>query len=53
MQRKYARWYKGQVDASLPAVHMYEHLGYKTIRHENMALQNGTVLVYDIMRKDL
>ena len=41
------------IDASLPTVHMYEHLGYKTLRQESMELQNGTVLVYDIMRKDL
>ena len=41
------------IDASLPAVCMYEHLGYKTLRHENMELQNGAVLVYDIMKKDL
>ena len=41
------------IDASLPAVRMYEHLGYKTLRHESMELQNGVVLVYDIMRKDL
>ena len=32
---------------------MYEHLSYKTLRHESMELQNGVALVYDIMRKDL
>ena len=41
------------VDASLPAVRMNEHLGYKTLRHESMELQNGATLVYDIMRKDV
>lgn len=41
------------VDASLPALHMYEHLGYKTLRRESMKLKSGTMLVYDVMSKCL
>lgn len=41
------------LDASLPACHMYEKRGYVTVRHDRWELDNGVVLVYEIMKKDL
>lgn len=41
------------IDASLPACHMYEKRGYKTQKHEKWDVENGVVLVYEIMRKEL
>lgn len=41
------------LDASLPAVHLYEKRGYKTIRHDRWKVENGAVLVYEVMEKRL
>jgi GNAT superfamily N-acetyltransferase len=41
------------LDASLPAVRLYEKLGYKTVRHEKMTVENDAVLVYEVMKKEL
>ncbi len=41
------------LDASLPAVHLYESLGYKAISHERYPVAHGAVLVYEIMEKKL
>lgn len=41
------------LDASLPASHLYEKRGYQTIRHEKLNVENGRVLVYEIMAKPL
>lgn len=41
------------LDASLPAVMLYERLGYKTINHNKYPLKNDIVLVYDMMEKRL
>ena len=41
------------LDASLPACHMYEKRGYKTIKHERWNVENGVVLVYEVMEKML
>lgn len=41
------------LDASLPASHIYEKRGYKTIKHERWNVENGVVLVYEIMEKTL
>ena len=41
------------LDASLPASHLYEKRGYKTIKHERHNVANGVVLVYEIMEKRL
>lgn len=41
------------LDASLPASHMYEERGYVTVRHEKWEVENGAILVYEIMRKQL
>ena len=41
------------LDASLPASHLYEKRGYKTIKHESWTAEDGAVLVYEIMEKEL
>ncbi len=41
------------LDASLPASHLYESRGYKTIKHEKWPVDNGVILVYEIMEKQL
>lgn len=41
------------LDASLSAVCLYEHRGYKTIGHGIYELQNDVKLVYEIMEKFL
>lgn len=40
-----------QLDASLPAAHLYEKLGYQTIRHERYPVANGVILAYEVMEK--
>lgn len=42
-----------ELDASLPASALYEKRGYKTIKHEKWKVENGVVLVYEIMEKAL
>lgn len=39
------------LDASLPASHLYEKRGYQTLRHEKWDVENGRILVYEIMSK--
>lgn len=41
------------LDASLPAVHLYEHRGYKTVGHGIYELENDVKLVYEIMERKL
>lgn len=41
------------LDASLPAVCLYEHRGYKTVGHGIYELENEVKLVYEIMEKKL
>ena len=41
------------LDASLSAVFLYEHRGYKTVGHGIYELQNDVKLVYEIMEKEL
>lgn len=41
------------LDASLPASHLYEKLGYKTKKHERWNVENGVILVYEVMEKKL
>ena len=41
------------LDASLSAVFLYEHRGYKTVGHEIYELENGVKLVYEVMEKRL
>ena len=42
-----------ELDASLPASRLYEKRGYKTVKHEKWDVENGVVLVYEIMEKPL
>lgn len=41
------------LDASLPAVCLYWHRGYKTVGHGIYELEHNVKLVYDIMEKKL
>ena len=41
------------LDASLPAIHLYEKRGYVTQKHEKWLFEHGAVLVYEIMQKKL
>lgn len=41
------------LDASLSAVFLYEHRGYKTVRHGVCELENDVKLIYEIMEKKL
>lgn len=44
---------KVYLDASLPASHLYEKRGYRTIKHEKWKVENGVILVYEVMEKFL
>lgn len=39
------------LDASLPASHLYETRGYQTIKHDRQNVENGVILVYEVMEK--
>lgn len=39
------------LDASLPASQLYEHRGYRTVKHEKWTVENDVILVYEIMEK--
>lgn len=41
------------LDASLPACHLYEKRGYKTIRHERVSVENDVMLVFEVMEKSI
>ena len=41
------------LDASLPAVMLYEKLGYKTVNHNKYPLKNDVALIYEVMEKNL
>ena len=42
---------KAVIDASLSAVFLYEHRGYRTVGHGIYELDHGVKLVYEIMEK--
>lgn len=44
---------KAVLDASLPAAALYEKLGFSTIRHEKLQVENKVILTYEIMEKIL
>ncbi len=44
---------KAYLDASLPAAALYEKLGFSTIKHERYPVENGMILVYEVMEKEL
>ncbi|MBO5293477.1 MAG: GNAT family N-acetyltransferase [Lachnospiraceae bacterium] len=48
-----AKYNTVQLDASLPASHLYEQRGYRTMKHEKWPVKNGVVLVYEVMEKEL
>lgn len=48
-----ASYHSVNLDASLPACHLYEKRGYQTIRHDKWNVENGVVLVYEVMEKIL
>ena len=35
------------------AAQLYEKLGYRTVKHERFSVENGVILVYEIMEKIL
>ena len=39
--------------ATKEACQFYEHLGYRTQHHDSWKCENGVVLVYDIMTKNI
>lgn len=44
---------KAYLDASLPAAALYEKLGFSTIKHERYPVENGVILAYEVMGKEL
>lgn len=44
---------KAYLDASLPAATLYEKMGFFTVRHERYPVENGVLLAYEIMEKEL
>ncbi len=42
-----------QLDASLPAVRLYERRGYHTVEHQSEGTESDCVLVWDVMEKRL
>ncbi len=48
-----AQYDKAYLDASLPACMLYEHRGYRTLKHETWKVENDVVLVYEVMEKEL
>lgn len=54
LENEIKKTYKSSVlDASLPAVMLYEKLGYKTLNHSKYIVKNDVVLVYEVMEKEL
>lgn len=50
ISEKYDKVY---LDASLPAAALYEKLGFSTIKHERYPVENGVILAYEVMEKEL
>jgi GNAT superfamily N-acetyltransferase len=46
-------YHEALLDSSLAARRFYENRGYRTISHERLKLENGVILVYEVMRKAL
>lgn len=47
------KYNKAYLDASLPAAALYEKLGFLTIKHERYPVENGVILAYEVMEKEL
>lgn len=45
------KYEKAYLEASLPAVGLYEKLGYTTVKHDRFSVENDVVLVYEVMEK--
>ena len=50
IRKKYDTAY---LDASLPAEALYEKLGFTTIKHERIPVENEVILAYEMMEKEL
>ena len=50
ISEKYDKVY---LDASLPAATLYEKLGFATVKHERYPVENGVILAYEVMEKEL
>lgn len=50
VSEKYDKVY---LDASLPAAALYEKLGFVTVKHERYPVENGVILVYEVMEKEI
>lgn len=48
-----AKYDKAYLDASLPAAALYEKLGFATIKHDRHLVENGVILAYEVMEKEL
>ncbi|MBO5144065.1 MAG: GNAT family N-acetyltransferase [Lachnospiraceae bacterium] len=48
-----AKYHTVLLDASLPASHLYEQRGYRTVMHKKWLVENDVVLVYEVMEKAL
>ena len=48
-----SKYHTIRLDASLPAAHLYEQRGYRTVKHEKWDVENDVVLVYEVMEKRL
>ena len=44
---------KAYLDASLPVAALYEKLGFVNVMHERYPVENGVILVYEVMEKEL
>lgn len=54
LERKIAASHnKAVLDSSLAAAIFYEKRGYKTISHEKIRVNNGKLLIYEVMEKSL
>lgn len=51
--RMSGKYDKAYLDASLPAAALYEQFGFSTIKHERYPVENGMILAYEIMEKEL
>lgn len=45
------KYEKAYLEASLPAVGLYEKLRYTTLKHDRFSVENDVVLVYEVMEK--
>ena len=44
---------KAYLDASLLTAALYEKPGFSTIKHERYPIENGVILAYEVMEKEL